>query len=85
MAKNQHFDFSNLSPAERLQLAQDLWDSVDPSAGVETLPLTESQRQELDHRLTDLESNPNDGSSWAEVKSRVISQLETESRRKRGA
>jgi putative addiction module component (TIGR02574 family) len=85
MAKNPHFDFSNLSPADRLQLAQDLWDSVDPAAGVDTLPLTESQRQELEHRLADLESNPNDGSSWPEVKDRVIKNLETENRRKRGA
>ena len=85
MAKNSQFDFSDLTPAERLQLAQDLWDSVDSAAGIDVLPLTAEQRAELDRRLADLESNPADGSPWSEVKKRVIDQLQDGSRRKRGA
>ena len=85
MAKNSQFDFSDLTPAERLQLAQDLWDSVDSAAGIDVLPLTEEQRAELDRRLADLESNPSDGSPWSEVRKRVIDQLQDGSRRKRGA
>lgn len=30
------FDFSHLSPEERIQLAEELWDSLEPSA----VPLT---------------------------------------------
>ena len=85
MAKTPRFDFSDLTPAERLQLAQDLWDSVDSAAGIDVLPLTEEQRAELDRRLNDLQENPNDGSSWADVKKRVIDKLKDGSRRKRGA
>ena len=85
MAKKSQFDFSDLSPAERLQLAQDLWDSVDSAAGIDVLPLTDEQRAELDDRLADLEANPNDGSPWSDVKKRVLDQLRDGSRRKRGA
>ncbi len=42
-------DFGNLSVEEKLQLIEDLWDSVadDPEA----LPLTDAQAEELDRRL----------------------------------
>ncbi|MGQ0563143.1 MAG: addiction module protein [Gemmatimonadota bacterium] len=85
MAKNPHFDFTQLSPAERVQLALDLWDSVDPAAGVDVLPLTDEQRAELDRRLADLESNPGDSSPWSEERDRLLAQLQDENRRKRGA
>jgi putative addiction module component (TIGR02574 family) len=85
MAKNPHFDFSGLTPAERLQLAQDLWDSVEDAVGIDVLPLTDEQRAELDHRLADLESAPDDGSSWDQVKDQVLNRLRNESRHKRGA
>jgi len=85
MAKKPRFDFSDLSPAERLQLAQDLWDSVDSAAGVDILPLTDSQRQELDRRLDDLESNPDDSISWPEARDNIRRQLTNNSRHKRGA
>jgi putative addiction module component (TIGR02574 family) len=85
MAKNSLFDFSDLTPAERLQLAQDLWDSVDSAADIDVLPLTEEQRAELDHRLDDLKANPDEGSPWPDVKKRVLDKLKDGSRRKRGA
>ena len=46
------FDFSKLSVAERIQLAEDLWDSIPESTDV---PLTDAQKTELDRRLEDLE------------------------------
>jgi putative addiction module component (TIGR02574 family) len=75
MTKNSHFDFSNLSPSERLELAQDLWDSVDSAAGLDVLPLTDEQREELEHRLTEYKANPNAGSPWSEVRERLLGQL----------
>ncbi|HEY0808567.1 MAG TPA: addiction module protein [Longimicrobiales bacterium] len=75
MAKNPLFDFSKLSPTERLQLAQDLWDSVDSAAGLDVLPLSDEQREELERRLAELEANPNEGSPWPEVRDRLKSQL----------
>ena len=85
MAKNRHFDFSRLSPAERVELAQDLWDSVDPAADTAVLPLTGEQQPELDARLADLDETPDAGSSWPETKQRILDKLQQERRHKRGA
>jgi len=56
----------DMPTAERLELAQALWDSV--AANPENVPLTEAQREELDRRLDDYERNPNDGSPWESIK-----------------
>lgn len=57
-----------LSVAERIQLVEDIWDSI--ATAPESLGLTESQRQELDHRL-EAHRQSSAGSSWAEVKARI--------------
>lgn len=57
------FDFSHLSPAERIQLAEDLWDSVP----AESIPLLESHRAELDRRLALHRQDPLRGRPWDEV------------------
>jgi putative addiction module component (TIGR02574 family) len=62
-------DISQLSVAERIQLAEDLWDSILEQQ--EELPLSEEQQQELDRRLENYNSNPTTGSSWEEVKKRL--------------
>jgi putative addiction module component (TIGR02574 family) len=85
MSKNSHFDFSQLTSAERLALAQDLWDSVEDAAGVDVLPLTDEQRAELDLRLADLESNPDDGIPWEQAKGEILDELKNENRHRRGA
>ena len=62
-------DLLELSPAERIQLAQDLWDSV--VAEPDALPLTEAQHQELDRRLTEHERDPSTAIPWDEVRTRL--------------
>ena len=54
------FDFSHLSPAERIELAEQLWDSLEPSA---TAP-TEAQVAELRHRRAELEADGDPGEPW---------------------
>lgn len=85
MAKHTPFDFSQLTPGERLALAQDLWDSVEDAAGIDVLPLTDAQRAELDLRLADLESNPEDGTPWDAAKQDILGGLKNEKRHRRGA
>ncbi|MCC5644370.1 addiction module protein [Nostoc sp. CHAB 5824] len=63
------FDISELSIAERIQLAEDLWDSILEQQ--EELPLSSRQQQELDQRLENYKKNPTTGSSWKEVKKRL--------------
>ena len=63
-------DISELSISERIQLAEDLWDSISTDSNAD-IPLSKSQQQELDRRLESHRQNPQQGSSWQEVKQRL--------------
>jgi putative addiction module component (TIGR02574 family) len=52
--------------AERVELAQAIWDSVAQTP--ENVPLTQAQRDELDRRLKAFERNPSAGSTWESLK-----------------
>ena len=69
VSKATRDELLRLTTAERIQVAQDLWDSVadDPSA----LSLSDNQRAVLDERLAAYEANPQAGSTWDEVRERV--------------
>ncbi|HEX8691050.1 MAG TPA: addiction module protein [Longimicrobium sp.] len=75
MKKNPIFDFSHLSAVERIELAQDLWDSLTPEDAGD-VPLSEAQRAELGRRLEAARRNPKEGYSWAEVREHVLETLE---------
>jgi putative addiction module component (TIGR02574 family) len=60
-----------LSVAERIELAEAIWDSVAEDAGVDVLEVPAEHRAELDRRLADLEQNPTAGTTWDEVRSRL--------------
>jgi putative addiction module component (TIGR02574 family) len=62
-------EISQLSIAERIQLAEDLWDSI--LGNQEELLLTDAQEQELDRRLERYQNNPTAGSTWEEIKQRL--------------
>jgi putative addiction module component (TIGR02574 family) len=61
----------DLSPAEKLQLVEDLWDDL--AATPTAVPVHEWQKQELARRKANLENNPASGLAWEEVKRRVRS------------
>ncbi len=63
MASPTITDLLQLSLEERIQLVEDLWDSI--AAAPEALSLTEAQKQELDRRLEDYHRDPNAGSPWS--------------------
>ena len=63
-----------LSPAERIQLAEDLWDSV--AAAPENLPpLTAAQQAELERRIAGHAKDPTSAVSWDDVRARLWSRL----------
>ena len=62
-------DLLELSVAERIQLVEDLWDSI--AAVPEAMPLTGAQRDELDRRLDAYHRDPSAGSPWEDVKRRI--------------
>jgi putative addiction module component (TIGR02574 family) len=55
-----------LSPAEKLQLVEDLWDELaaDPAA----VPVHPWQIEELDRRRSNLMNNPASALSWEQAK-----------------
>lgn len=64
------FDFSHLSAAERILLAEDLWDSV--ASGQHAPPLTPAQQEELHRRLTTADRGEMTYCSWPDVKRRLL-------------
>ena len=63
-----------LSPAERIQLAEDLWDSV--AAQPDLLPaLSDDQRQEIERRVAEHVRNPSSALRWEDVRTRLWSRL----------
>ncbi|MCK5528456.1 MAG: addiction module protein [Kiritimatiellae bacterium] len=58
-----------LSISERIQLVEDIWDSVIevPNA----IPLTKGEKEELDQRLYAYHQNPDEGSPWGIVRERI--------------
>ncbi len=61
-----------LSTTERIQLVEDIWDTI--AASPEGISLSEAQTQELDRRLAAYQRNPQAGASWQEVQQRVRGQ-----------
>jgi putative addiction module component (TIGR02574 family) len=58
-----------LSPSEKLQLVEDLWDDL--ASIPEAVPVHDWQREELARRKRNLMQNPASGLSWEEIKHRV--------------
>jgi putative addiction module component (TIGR02574 family) len=62
-----------LGVEERIALVEEIWDSI--AADSAAVPLTTPQRDELDRRLADHASRPNDVVSWDEVKASLDERL----------
>ena len=61
----------DLSPPEKLQLVEDLWDDL--AANPSAVPVHEWQKKELTRRKSNLVKNSASGLSWDEVKRQVRS------------
>lgn len=85
MRINPDFDFRHLTAAERIQLAQDLWDSLEPSELDAECPLTSDQQAELDRRLADLERDPDAGIPWEQVRAEIDARVDEVRRGRPGA
>jgi len=59
----------DLSPSEKLQLVEDLWDDL--AATPEAVPVYDWQKEELARRKANLLMNPASGLTWEEVQRRV--------------
>jgi putative addiction module component (TIGR02574 family) len=61
----------SLSIPERIQLVEDIWDTI--AEVPEEVTLTDEQKTELDRRLDAYHLNPNEGSPWGVVRERILS------------
>jgi putative addiction module component (TIGR02574 family) len=59
----------NLTPPEKLQLVEDLWDDL--AASPTDVPIHDWQKEELARRKANLLSQPASGVSWPDVKARI--------------
>ena len=59
----------DLSPSEKLQLVEDLWDDL--ASAPEAIPVHDWQKQELARRKLNLLKNPALSLPWEEVKGRI--------------
>ena len=62
-------DIQSLSIAERILLAEKLWESV--RAKSDEIELTPEQAELLEYRLSALESDGEPGDSWENVRARI--------------
>jgi putative addiction module component (TIGR02574 family) len=63
----------SLPVAERLELVEDLWDSIAEEPG--ELRLTASHLAELDRRIDRFEESPDQGTDWNTLKGRILESL----------
>jgi putative addiction module component (TIGR02574 family) len=65
-------ELMKLTPAERVDLVQDLWDSI---AQQDMPPLSAEEMDELKRRLEEHRRDPSTAITWEELKTRLASQL----------
>ncbi len=62
-------ELMELTPEERIELAEDLWESVAP----DNRPLlTSEEKQELDRRYAEHLHDPSSALKWEDVKARLL-------------
>jgi len=61
---NLRNEIGNLSAAEKFELLDELWASLE----ADELTLTEAQREELDYRMGQYERNPDEVIAWEQVR-----------------
>jgi putative addiction module component (TIGR02574 family) len=71
MKKQTATDTLNLSIPERIQLVEDIWDTI--AAEADRVELTEEEKKLVDERLVMYHQNPNLGSPWEDIFNRIVS------------
>ena len=63
MHRNPHFDFSHLSAPDPVELALDIWESLENAEREAAFPVTPELAAEIDRRVAEIDADE-DG-SWA--------------------
>jgi putative addiction module component (TIGR02574 family) len=68
MNKSLLMEAIELTPAERIALVGEIWDSIAPQ---DMPPLTDEQKQEIERRYEAMIRDPSRGSKWDVVEARL--------------
>ena len=71
MKKLTAIDTLDLSVPERIQLVEDIWDTIAVKA--DSVELTDQDKSIIDKRLKVYHNNPHSGSPWEDVFDRIAS------------
>ena len=71
MKRQTATDTLNLSIPERIQLVEDIWDTIAEEA--DRVELTDEEKKVVDERLKTYHQNPNLGSPWEDIFNRIVS------------
>jgi putative addiction module component (TIGR02574 family) len=67
------FDCQDMPVAERIQLVEDLWDSI-ASETPDSVAITDAQREEIRRRVTEHDANPASAVGWDAVRKELFQQ-----------
>jgi putative addiction module component (TIGR02574 family) len=65
-------EYLKLSVSERIQLVEDIWDSIAAEAS-ETIELSQAQIDELHRRAAEHHADPSTAVPWEQVRARLFS------------
>jgi len=63
-------DIAGMPVQQRIQLVEDIWDSI--AAMPDAVEMPQWHKQELDKRLEAYQENPKDGMEWKEVNKSIL-------------
>jgi putative addiction module component (TIGR02574 family) len=72
MKKITATDTMSLSIPERIQLVEDIWDTI--SAEADAIELTEEEKKIIDDRLDAYHRDPESGSPWEDIYKRIVNE-----------
>ena len=61
--------------SERLQLVEELWDSIAAEAPDDAFPVSPELAAELEQRLADHRANPDAARPWEEVRAEIVAAM----------
>jgi putative addiction module component (TIGR02574 family) len=70
MKKITATDSLTLSIPERIQLVEDIWDTI--ASETQSIELTEDEKRKIDERLEAYHKNPDSGAPWEDVYKRIL-------------
>jgi putative addiction module component (TIGR02574 family) len=70
MKKISASDIAEMPIEERIQLVEDIWDSI--AELPESILVPEWHKEELEKRLDAYHTNPTEGTPWGEIKEKLL-------------